>query len=119
MKTGPIETFSASLAGACFVALTQLLTRDVLVPILRASVGLFSVTIPFLIIFALLPVPGEPFRELSLLDKLTWLLFTGSSIAGLIGIACLFWFVRPLFGCVFAVSSLIAYSFLLFRCLQR
>ena len=115
MKTGPIETFSASLAGACFVALTQLLTRDMLAPALRASVALFSIAIPFLVTFAVLPVPDEPFPELHTLDKLTWLLFTASSILGLLGIACLFWFVCPLFGCAFALSSLAAYGFLLFR----
>ena len=115
MKSGPIETFSASLAGACFVALTQLLTRDTLAPALRASVALFSIAIPFLVIFAVLPVPEEQFREQHALDKLTWLLFTASSILGLLGIACLFWFVRPLFGCAFALSSLAAYGFLLFR----
>lgn len=119
MKSGPIETFSASLAGACFVALTQLLTRDTLAPPLRASVALFSIAIPFLVIFVLLPVPGEPFRELSALDKFTWLLFTAVSVLGLFGIACLFWFVRPLFGCAFALSSVVAYGFLLFRSLQR
>jgi hypothetical protein len=79
------------------------------------SVGLFSMAIPLLIVFALLPVPEEPFRELRPLDRLTWLLFAGSSTAGLAGIACLFWFVRPLFGCAFAVSSFIAYLFLLFQ----
>ena len=115
MKTGPIETFSASLAGACFVALTQLLTRDILAPPLRASVALFSIAIPFLVIFAVLPIPDEPFREQRALDRLTWLLFTTSSTLGLLGIACLFWFVRPVFGCVSALSSLVAYGFLLFR----
>jgi hypothetical protein len=119
VKSGPIETFSAALAGACFVALTQLLTRDTIAPALRASVALFSIAIPFLVIFALLPVPGEPFRELHALDKLTWLLFTAASVLGLLGIACLFWFVRPLFGCAFALSSVVAYGFLLLRCLER
>ena len=79
----------------------------------------FVIAIPFLVIFALLPVPGEPFRELHALDKLTWLLFTTGSVLGLFGIACLFWFVRPLFGCAFALSSIVAYGFLLFRCLGR
>jgi hypothetical protein len=115
VKAGPIETFSASLAGACFVALTQLLTRDTLAPALRTSAALFSIAIPFLVIFALLPLPEEPVRELNALDKLTWLLFASSSILGLLGIACLFWFVRPLFGCAFALSSFSAYGFLLFR----
>jgi hypothetical protein len=115
VRTSPIETFSASLAGGCFVALTQLLTRDTLAPALRASVALFSITIPFLVIFALLPVPEEPFRELHAVDKLTWVLFTASSILALFGITCLFWFVCPLFGCAFTISALAAYGFLLFR----
>ncbi len=118
MKFGPIETFSASLAGACFVALTQLLTREALAPTLRAAVALFSLAIPFLVIFALLPVPEERFRELDLEGKLTWLLFTGSSILGLSGIACLFWFVRPLFACTFTLASVFGYGYLLFRCMR-
>ena len=112
----PIETFSAALAGACFVALTQLVTREVLTPTLQVSVGLFSVAIPFLVMFAVVPVPkGNTMRSKGLLDKLTELLFIGSSVAGLLGIACLFWFVQPLFGCAFAVSSIGVLSFLAYR----
>jgi len=112
----PIETFSAALAGACFVALTQLVTREALTPTLQVSVALFSVAIPFLVMFAVIPVPkGPTLRSKDLLDKLTELLFIGSSVAGLLGIACLFWFVQPLFGCAFAVSSIGVLSFLAFR----
>ena len=112
----PIETFSAALAGACFVALTQLVTREILTPTLKLSVALFSVAIPFLVTFAVIPVPkGPTLRSKDLLDKLTELLFIGSSVAGLLGIACLFWFVHPLFGCAFAVSLTGALSFVAFR----
>ena len=112
----PIETFSAALAGACFVAWTQLVTREVLPPTLKVSVALFSVAIPFLVMFAAIPVPrGPTLRSKDWPDKLTKLLFIGSSVAGLLGIACLFWFVQPLFGCAFAVSSTGVIWFLAFR----
>lgn len=115
----PIETFSAALAGACFVALTQLVTRDALTPSLQASVALFSVAIPFLVMFAVVPLPKGSFMKATVLDKLTELVFIGSSGAGLLGIACLFWFVRPLFGCAFFVSSIGALSLLGFRSRHR
>jgi len=112
----PIETFSAALAGACFVALTQLVTREALTPTLQVSVALFSVAIPFLVMFAVIPVPkGPTLRSKDLLHNLTELLFIGSSVAGLLGIACLFWFVQPLFGCAFALSSIGVLLFVAFR----
>ena len=115
MKSRPIETFSAALAGGCFVAFTQILTRDSLPPLLKVAVGLFSLAIPFLVVFAFVEVPGDPFRDLRWFEKLTWLLFIVSGVSGLLGIACVFWFVRPLFGGAFALSSLGAYGFLQLR----
>jgi hypothetical protein len=109
----PLETFSAALAGACFVALTQLVTREALTPTLQVSVALFSVAIPFLVIFAVVPVPKGP--KTNMLNKLAELLFIASCLAGLLGITCLFLFVRPLFGCTFAASSIAALLFLSFR----
>jgi hypothetical protein len=115
VTASPLKAFSGSLAGGCFVALTQLLTRDTVPPLLRAAVGLFSLAIPFLLIFALLDVPRHRFRELVPRERVTWLLFTGSSIAGLLGLTCLFWFICPGFGCVFGISCVLAYYFLLSR----
>ena len=109
----PYETFSAALAGACFVALTQLVTRQTLTPTLQVSVALFSIAIPFLVTFAVVPIPKGPAK--TFVDKLAELLYICSTVTALLGIACLFWFVRPLFGCAFVASSIGALSFITFR----
>ena len=95
--------------------MTQLLTREMLPPELKTAVAAFSLAIPFLVIFAVVQVPGEPVRELRGSDSVTWLLFTASCLLGLCGILLLFWFVRPVFGVSFLISGIAAYGWLLYR----
>jgi hypothetical protein len=115
MKTKyPGQVIAATIAGACFVIVTQLATLDSLSSSLRASVILCSIAIPLLLFVSIY----DPFASghATTPHLVTWMvvLFI-SSFVGIAGVCSLFFHFGCLPGWIFSVLSGLLLAFELGR----
>jgi Na+/H+ antiporter NhaD/arsenite permease-like protein len=97
------------VTGGSFIAVTQLMTRDVILPPQLIALVCFAVVLPFGVMFTNWPdefpakdLPGGRKRAFELIASVVGMLFW-------IGIAALFFAFKPILAFIFLVSTAIAW----------
>jgi hypothetical protein len=104
---------SGTLAGASFVATTQIVTKTDVVGMLFIAVCCFSISLPFLVAcFFRPPSSWTPSPDKAASTPLNWryagafMAFIISIAICLIGIMCIFWNFHWILGILFLLSTL-------------
>ena len=123
MTNDPTKRLSATLAASSFVAVTQILTRDVLDRPLQIAILLFACAIPVLTVSALITlfdfhIGGRAKTFSEFFDQCLALLWPLAMLASLAGLGCLFWHFQPRDGLVFVCSCLVGLC-ILARAIRR
>jgi hypothetical protein len=103
LREGMVEML-AGAAGASFVAITQLATRESINVAQFVAMGCFSISLPIFTVAAI----SLPLRKAELNSTWNKIIFLGLCITGLIfvlGIAALLWSFGWYFAFIFAVST--------------
>jgi len=111
---------SGALAGSCFVALTQIITRDHVVGMLYYATLCFAITIPCMSAYFLYPPTFE--REGGLWPRaysLFHLFFLFVLFLSFVGLALLFFSISLLAGVLFSLGFVAAYRVVVIGSLNK
>jgi hypothetical protein len=103
LREGVVEV-CAGAAGASFVAITQVATRDSINVVQSVAIGCFSITLPIFTVAAL----SRPLREVELRScwsKIIFLLLVVGGFAFVLGIASILWSFGWCYVIVFVLST--------------
>jgi hypothetical protein len=109
MERRPIQKAAGSLAASAFVAVTQILTRDIPDTALLLATIVFAVGIPFQIIFFFTPIPRAPHQGFSSPQRWYWVIYISSTCLILFGFVAVFWHFAWWIGILFACAAYVAF----------
>jgi hypothetical protein len=96
------QQISASLAVSCFVAITQLTTKETISTSLSVSVLFFSMALPLLVAMI--------FIKPNLKEKIWHIGFWVSHLLSMAGFTCIFFSFHWLYGILFIIFSILGLS---------